>query len=97
MTFSPPEVVSTSSANSYVMGLETGSIFRYEWRNLSRAVGRVTAAHGAKAVTALHWKGSGQDREDDRSVGRGGWLASAGLDRTVKVRVNHGKLFASWD
>jgi hypothetical protein len=78
----------TSSANSYVIGLETGSIFRYEWKNLSRAVGRVTAAHGARAVTALHWKGgSGRDRDEEEGkiLGKGGWLASGGLDRTVKV------------
>ncbi len=88
VTFSPAEVASTSSANSYVIGLETGSIFRYEWRNLSRAVGRVTAAHGARAVTALQWKGgSSMDRDEDdgKLLGGGGWLASGGLDRTVRV------------
>jgi hypothetical protein len=88
LAFGPPGIENASASNSYILGLENGSIFRYEWRMASRSVGRITAAHGAKAVMALEWKESGVgDREaaGGHGIGSGGWLASGGLDRTVKV------------
>jgi hypothetical protein len=42
----------------------------------------MTAAHRNKAVMALDWK---EAVEGDGNAGNGGWLASAGLDKTVKV------------
>jgi hypothetical protein len=42
----------------------------------------MTAAHGNRTVTALEWKPAS---EWDGALGGGGWLASAGLDKTVKV------------
>lgn len=42
----------------------------------------MTAAHRNKAVMALDWK---EAIEGDGNSGNGGWLASAGLDKTVKV------------
>ncbi len=92
LSFAPPGV-SGSCAYSYVIGLENGSIFRYDWRNGgNNKVGTVTAAHGNKGVMALEWKGPGKgegvrDGEDGvvGGPGSGGWLASAGLDKTVKV------------
>ena len=89
LAFGPPGIENPSASNSYILGLENGSIFRYEWRMASRSVGRITAAHGAKAVLALEWKESGGgDREaaGGHGIGAGGWLASGGLDRTVKVK-----------
>lgn len=88
LVFGPPGIENASAANSYILGLENGSIFRYEWRMATRSVGRITAAHGSKAVMALEWKESGVgDREagGGHGIGSGGWLASGGLDRTVKV------------
>jgi hypothetical protein len=97
LAFGPPGIENASAANSYILGLENGSIFRYEWRMATRSVGRITAAHGSKAIMALEWKESGigdKEAAGGHGIGSGGWLASGGLDRTVKVRAS---LFEDWD
>lgn len=43
----------------------------------------MTAAHSNKSIMALDWK---ESVDGDGNAGSGGWLASAGLDKTVKVR-----------
>jgi WD40 repeat protein len=59
----------------FVIGQETGSILRYDTRSPMKVLGRIWGAHGNRPVADLKWK-SGND---------GGWLASAGADRTVQV------------
>lgn len=88
LVFCPPELENTSAGDAYLLGLENGSVFRYDLRKGSRSVGRLTAAHGSKAVMDLAWKAGDGDAgldEDGNMVGTYGWLASGGLDRTVKV------------
>jgi WD40 repeat protein len=82
VTFAPPGLDSTSTANAYFLGLENGSIYRYDRRMGTRSLYRMTAAHKNKSVMALDWK---EGVEGDGNTGNGGWLASAGLDKTVKV------------
>lgn len=48
-----------------------------------KPVGRVAAAHSSKAVMSLCWKPPSAVDDGNAS---GGWLASAGLDKTAKVR-----------
>ena len=69
-------VFSPDSAHNFLVGLDNGSIQRYDLRSPLRTVGRLLGAHGNKAVTDLKWKD-----------GDGGWLASAGEDRTVQVSL----------
>jgi len=52
----------------------------------TRSTGRMTAAHSNKSVMALDWK---ESVDGDGNTGNGGWLASAGLDKTVKVRSEY--------
>lgn len=63
--------------HQFLVGLDSGSIQRYDLRHYRN--GRVWGAHGNKAVMDLKWK-----LADDHEMG-GGWLASAGADRTVQV------------
>jgi WD40 repeat protein len=69
LTFAP------ESPHYFLVGLENGSIQRYDLRHQHKPIGRVWGAHGNKPVMDLRWK-DGID---------GGWLASAGTDRTVQV------------
>lgn len=66
--------------HQFVVGLENGAIQRYDLRHQKN--GRVWGAHGSKAVLDLQWK------EGDPHMSGNGWLASAGADRTVQVRVS---------
>lgn len=87
--FCPPELENSAATDGYLIGLENGSIFRYDIRKGSRSVGRLTAAHGSKAVMDLVWKSGDPEMkgdDDGNLTGSAGWLASAGLDKTVKVR-----------
>lgn len=67
---------SPDTPHNFLVGLDNGSIQRYDMRNHLKAIGRVWGAHGNKPVMDLKWK-EGEER---------GWLASAGADRTVQVR-----------
>ncbi|ORX37616.1 WD40-repeat-containing domain protein [Kockovaella imperatae] len=68
LTFAP------ESPHQFLVGLDNGSIQRYDLRNQYKATGRIWGAHGNKAVMDLKWKD-----------GTSGWLASAGEDRTVQI------------
>lgn len=74
---------SPTDASSFVIGLEDGTIKRYDWRMAGKHLGTVYGAHGSKAVMDLKWKPA------DDSVGGGGagWLASAGANKIVQVRL----------
>ncbi|WWD20381.1 hypothetical protein CI109_104857 [Kwoniella shandongensis] len=64
----------------FVVGLEDGSIRRYDFRMPAKSIGKAYGAHGSKAVMDLKWKDG-----DEREGGSGGWLASAGADKTVQI------------
>ncbi|OCF34320.1 hypothetical protein I316_03834 [Kwoniella heveanensis BCC8398] len=64
----------------FVVGVEDGSIRRFDFRSPSRDVGKAFGAHGSKAVMDLKWK----EKEDVEGNG-GGWLASAGADKVVQI------------
>lgn len=66
-----------------MIGLDDGTIKRYDWRMAGKHLGTVYGAHGSKAVMDLKWKPA------DDSVGGGGagWLASAGANKIVQVRL----------
>jgi WD40 repeat protein len=69
----------------FIVGLENGSIHRYEMRSYQRPVGRIWGAHGNKGVMDLQWK-IGEEGEGEH----GSWLASAGADRSVQVCGDQG-------
>lgn len=116
VAFPPPGLEHSGAfANAYLLGLENGSIYRYDWRaGSARSVGRMTAAHGNRSVMALEWREPELESHDDMlksavaaattavdgdqadpdmadsgpyasRSGSGGWLASGGLDKTVKI------------
>lgn len=67
--------------HQFLVGLDSGTIQRYDLRHYRN--GRVWGAHGNKAVMDLKWKeATGGEQETG-----GGWLASAGADRTVQVCI----------
>ncbi|OXG16009.1 vacuolar protein [Cryptococcus neoformans Tu259-1] len=72
---------SPNDASSFVIGLDDGTIKRYDWRMAGKHLGTVYGAHGSKAVMDLKWKPA------DDSVGGGGagWLASAGANKIVQI------------
>jgi WD40 repeat protein len=63
------------STHHFLVGMDSGTIQRYDMRSPSRIAGKVWGAHGNKPVTDLKWKPGDE----------GGWMASAGADRTVQV------------
>ena len=67
---------SPDDPHQILVGLDNGTIQRYDLRYQFHATGRVWGAHGNKAVMDLKWKAEQHDGE---------WLASAGADRTVQV------------
>ena len=78
-------VFSPDDPHAFVVGTEAGGLFRYDHRVPNKAIGKVWGAHGSKPVTDLKWK---PPNEEYGPVSPGkGWLASAGGDRTVQVRI----------
>lgn len=69
--------------HQFVVGTDTGGLYRYDSRVPGKAIGKVWGAHGSKAVMDLKWK----EGEDYALQGQG-WLASAGSDRTVQVGLS---------
>ncbi len=67
--------------HQFVVGTDTGGLYRYDSRVPGKAIGKVWGAHGSKAVMDLKWKES-----EEFTLPGQGWLASAGSDRTVQVR-----------
>lgn len=63
------------STHNFIVGMDSGTIQRYDMRSPTRIAGKAWGAHGNKPVTDLKWKPSEE----------GGWMASAGADRTVQV------------
>lgn len=70
-----------NDSHQFVVGTESGGLFRYDARVPGKAVGKIWGAHGSKPVLDLKWK----DNEDEYGMPGHGWLASAGGDRTVQV------------
>ncbi|GMK56594.1 hypothetical protein CspeluHIS016_0304340 [Cutaneotrichosporon spelunceum] len=66
--------------HQFVVGTDTGGLFRYDSRVAGKAIGKLWGAHGSKTVLDLKWKES-----EEFSLPGQGWLASAGSDRTVQV------------
>lgn len=69
-----------------VVGLDNGSIYRWDLRYGQRGqLDKLPVAHTA-SVTALDWCYPGAQNGNETNKGMG-WLVSGGLDRTVKVRI----------
>ncbi|KLT45836.1 WD40 repeat-like protein [Cutaneotrichosporon oleaginosum] len=66
--------------HQFVVGTDTGGLYRYDSRVPGKAIGKVWGAHGSKAVMDLKWKES-----EEFTLPGQGWLASAGSDRTVQI------------
>ncbi|WVN90903.1 uncharacterized protein L203_106148 [Cryptococcus depauperatus CBS 7841] len=64
-------------ASCFAVGLDDGTLKRYDWRLAGKHLGTAYGAHGSKAVMDLKWKVA-----DD---GGAGWLASAGANRIVQI------------
>lgn len=80
----------------FLVGTENGSIKRYDIRMAPRPTGSVWGAHGNKGVMDLKWRAGWEGEMLDQG-GSGGWLASAGADRTVQVRLFYVKVWsAKW-
>ncbi|KAK8849751.1 hypothetical protein IAR55_005086 [Kwoniella newhampshirensis] len=69
-----------NEASQFVVGLEDGSIRRYDFRMPTKSIGKAYGAHGSKAVMDLKWK-----EGDEREGSGGSWLASAGADKIVQI------------
>ncbi|KAJ6502455.1 hypothetical protein C8R45DRAFT_1070888 [Mycena sanguinolenta] len=79
VAFSP----SSSLPLQAIVGLDNGSIYRWELRMGQRGLlDRLPVAHTA-SVTSLDWRMS--DSDDPGNTGGLGWIVSAGLDRCVKI------------
>ncbi|BEI90469.1 uncharacterized protein CcaverHIS019_0305390 [Cutaneotrichosporon cavernicola] len=74
--------------HQFVVGTDTGGLYRYDSRVPGKAIGKLWGAHGSKAVMDLKWKES-----EEFSLPGQGWLASAGSDRTVQIW----DMSQSWD
>ncbi|KAJ7109490.1 hypothetical protein C8R44DRAFT_289695 [Mycena epipterygia] len=82
VAFSP----SSSQPLQAIVGLDNGSIYRWELRNGQRGLlDRLPVAHTA-SVTSLDWcLPDGDEPGANEATGGLGWIASAGLDRCVKI------------
>lgn len=71
----------------FAVGTENGGIKRYDIRMAPRPTGSVWGAHGNKGVTDLKWREGyeGEMEGSGSSSASGGWMASAGADKTVQV------------
>ncbi|KAJ7172380.1 hypothetical protein C8R46DRAFT_894774 [Mycena filopes] len=79
LAFSP----SSSTPLQAIVGLDNGSIYRWELRMGQRGLlDRLPVAHTA-SVTSLDWRLP--DGSETEGTGGLGWVVSAGLDRCVKV------------
>ncbi|KAJ7271881.1 hypothetical protein B0H12DRAFT_1298457 [Mycena haematopus] len=79
VAFSP----SSSQPLQAIVGLDNGSIYRWELRMGQRGLlDRLPVAHTA-SVTSLDWRLS--DSDEPGNTGGLGWIVSAGLDRCVKI------------
>ncbi|KAF8212133.1 hypothetical protein K438DRAFT_1806025 [Mycena galopus ATCC 62051] len=79
VAFSP----SPSQPLQAIVGLDNGSIYRWELRMGQRGLlDRLPVAHTA-SVTSLDWRLL--DSSDPGNTGGLGWIVSAGLDRCVKI------------
>ncbi|KAI9638827.1 WD40-repeat-containing domain protein [Dioszegia hungarica] len=75
---------SSVDPHHFAVGTENGVIKRYDMRMAPRPTGSVWGAHGNKPVMDLKWR-AGWEGESLDGGGTGGWMASAGADRTVQV------------
>ncbi|KAJ7741513.1 hypothetical protein DFH07DRAFT_52395 [Mycena maculata] len=82
VAFSP----SSSQPLQAMVGLDNGSIYRWELRSGQRGLlDRLPVAHTA-SVTSLDWcLPDGEDLGGGEGTGGLGWIVSAGLDRCVKI------------
>ncbi|TYJ57984.1 hypothetical protein B9479_001342 [Cryptococcus floricola] len=71
---------SPTDASAFVIGLDDGTIKRYDWRMAGKHMGTAYGAHGSKAVMDLKWKVG-----DEGGGESGGWLASAGANKIVQI------------
>ncbi|KAJ7343384.1 hypothetical protein DFH08DRAFT_225357 [Mycena albidolilacea] len=81
VAFSP----SSSQPLQAIVGLDNGSIYRWELRMGQRGLlDRLPVAHTA-SVTSLDWRLPESYEPGNEGTGGLGWIVSAGLDRCVKI------------
>ncbi|KAJ6596993.1 hypothetical protein DFH09DRAFT_1403743, partial [Mycena vulgaris] len=82
VAFSP----SSSNPLQAIIGLDNGSIYRWELRMGQRGLlDRLPVAHTA-SVTSLDWRlPDGDESSGSEGTSSLGWIVSAGLDRCVKI------------